>query len=543
MLILRYHCFLLPAIATLLLASVPIQAQAPPPGAGDAAQELTRGPIHEAFGQPAAFNPKPGQVIAKAPPEAIEELPPDQKPEGENIAWMPGYWQWDDEGKTFLWVSGFWRAVPPSRSWVGGYWNKVDAEYQWVSGYWTSEKATEVEYLPPPPESLEAGPSTEAVGQGQIWMPGCWMWSTTRYAWRPGYWAVGNADWVWSPAHYVWTPGGYVFNAGYWDYPLFHRGLLFAPVAFASIGPGFVYTPSIVLDFRFLSVSLFARPSYQHYYFGDYYASSYIGAGIYPWFSFHQSRYGYDPLFEHTRFVYARHDPRWESQIRESYIYRRDTESARPPHTFKAYSEWARKDDGAHAKTLALARPLGEVSKDREFQIQLKHVDAKQAAVTKNQIKQVREFRDQRATLDQTAAKEVPRAVVGVEKQPGRTSPVKVKMPDAPRLVATGTGTAVAPPDTPRIPDVSPKVPATAEPKGKPRTLPDPEDIIRRDPGTAVPPPKGKGPAVEPPAKKEPPTKVEPPVTKEAPPKGPPPTPAPPPSKEKPPAKKDKDKG
>src|SRR5262245_46918921 len=103
---------------TISLAVALAQAQPPRPmPPGDVAQELTRGPIHEAFGQPTVFDPQPGPVAPKAPPEAIEEAPPDQKPEGDNVAWIPGYWAWDDESKEFIWVSGFWRAVPPDQAW------------------------------------------------------------------------------------------------------------------------------------------------------------------------------------------------------------------------------------------------------------------------------------------------------------------------------------------------------------------------------------------------------------------------------------------
>src|SRR5262245_47369963 len=164
------------------------QERRPPVAADQVAEELTRGPIHEAFGKPTVFNPQAGPVAPKAPPEVIEEIPPDQKPAGDNVTWIPGYWHWDDDGKSFLWVSGFWRSVPPERTWVGGYWSRMDEGYKWVSGYWSSVKATEVEYLPPPPESLETGPSTEATAD-QIWVPGCWIWHDTRYVWRPGFWA------------------------------------------------------------------------------------------------------------------------------------------------------------------------------------------------------------------------------------------------------------------------------------------------------------------------------------------------------------------
>src|SRR5262245_31821882 len=77
--------------------------QGPPPAAGggggdqNGQEVMTRGPIHEAFGQPTVFNPKPGFSAPKQPPQAIEELPPDEKPEGDNVAWIGGYWSWDDD--------------------------------------------------------------------------------------------------------------------------------------------------------------------------------------------------------------------------------------------------------------------------------------------------------------------------------------------------------------------------------------------------------------------------------------------------------------
>jgi len=300
-------------------------APASPTAGADNVQELTRGPIHEAFGQPTVFNPEPGLVVPKKPPELIDEVPPDQKPEGDNVAWIPGYWGWDDETKGFIWVSGFWRTVPPGRVWVPGYWNAVDGGYQWVSGYWAAEQATEAVYLPPPPESLEAGPSTAAADENQVWIPGVWVWRETRYWWRPGFWTPANADWVWVPAHYEWTPSGYVFVDGYWDYPLFNRGLLFAPVVFTSVPAiGFVYTPTVVIDTRFLAGALFVRPAYDHYYFGDYYDPTYGRAGIYPWIAFHNSRFGYDPLFAQTSYVYSRRDPQWAARVRETFVTRRE---------------------------------------------------------------------------------------------------------------------------------------------------------------------------------------------------------------------------
>src|SRR4029079_4295854 len=123
---------------------VPGAAQAPG-GNQNGAEVLTRGPIHEAFGQPTVFDAKPGLMIPKKPPQAIEELPPEEKPEGDNVAWIGGYWGWGDDQKDFLWVSGFWGVVPPNRQWMPGYWNDTGGQFQWVSGYWAGAELKEQE--------------------------------------------------------------------------------------------------------------------------------------------------------------------------------------------------------------------------------------------------------------------------------------------------------------------------------------------------------------------------------------------------------------
>ena len=216
--------------------SAPPATPAPPAPANaeQGVQVLTRGPVHEAFAETVTFDPEPGIVVPKAPPAAIEEVPPEQRPEGANVAWIPGYWGWDDERNDFLWVSGIWRDLPPGRQWVPGYWGKSGQGFQWTSGYWADAKASEVEYLPEPPATVEAGPNIAAPSPDDTWLPGCWVWQQNRYAWRPGFWAAAQPDWVWIPAHYVWAPRGYVYVDGYWDYSIGRRGVLFAPVYFSA---------------------------------------------------------------------------------------------------------------------------------------------------------------------------------------------------------------------------------------------------------------------------------------------------------------------
>jgi len=554
--------FLLPVLA---------YGQEPPKPAAGEGEELTRGPIHEAFGQPMAFDPQPGPIVPKEPPAAIEELPPDQKPEGENVAWMAGYWAYDDEDKNFIWISGFWRTLPPDRKWVSGYWTAVEGGHQWVSGFWASEKTTELEYLPQPPESLENGPSTEPAA-GQIWMPGCWIWQSNRYAWRAGYWATTDPDWLWVPCHYEWSPNGYVFVNGYYDYPLYRRGLLFAPVRFARIAPGFTYQPSVVIDTRFLAFSLFSRPRYQHYYFGDYYAANYVQGGIYPWFSFHYSRHGYDPLYAHTSLVRGRSDPRWDANLRASYVERRTTVGARPPHTYAAYSEWARTNAGAGRQTLAIAQPLTQISTQRDYPVRVQKITQNQIQQINVQNKQVQKFREERVKVEKEGARNLPQSRTD-PKVRARSEPSKLRLPDVPNLVSPGPGKKSESrprPAEPKFPEVNPKQdPPTA--KGKGRNLPDPEEIIRRQPPMKTPkivpknddpmPPPKKVDPVPPPKKVDPtppPKKVNPGPPKKVdptpPPKkvnpGPPPKKVepvplpkndPPPKKGPPPKKKDKD--
>ncbi|MBB5353012.1 hypothetical protein HNR46_003265 [Haloferula luteola] len=306
-----------------------------------AAQEdvevLTRGPMHEAFAEAVSFEPEPGLVVASSPPEWIDELPPDQRPEGDNVAWIPGYWGWDDEQNDYLWISGVWRDVPPGRQWVPGYWNSVDSGYQWISGYWGDVETEEVTYVSTaPPTTLEVGPNVAAPSQSHVWVPGNWRWSESRYAWRPGYWIEPRSGWTWVPARYVWTPRGFVYVNGYWDYGITRRGVLFAPVSFRHSvwnRPGYHYTPQVVIDLGVVSAHLFVRPRLHHYYFGDYYAPRYRDAGYYANFQWHQRHGGYDPIFAYQSWQH-RGDRHWARMRAQEYDFYRKNDRYRPPHTW-----------------------------------------------------------------------------------------------------------------------------------------------------------------------------------------------------------------
>lgn len=323
------------------------QPRAAQPGNPDI-EVLTRGPVHEAFASTAEY-PSAGPVVDRLPPNPIEELPPDQKPDGDNVQWIPGYWAYDEERTDFIWISGFWRVPPPGRAWIAGSWREVAGGRQWVHGFWqlvVQRQQQQLEYLPPPPAPLELAPSVPQPTVTSYYVPGTWV-HRGRFFWRPGYWMEHRPGWVWVPSHYRYTPGGYLFIDGYWDYPIAERGVLFAPVAFAPVivnRPAYVYTPVYAVPTQAMFGALFVRQGVSNYYFGDYFEPRYSSIGFTAWCgnsrgsSFALSvtvgrGVHYDPLWSYYQAGY-RNDPVFVNQINEVYVGRFSGAVARPPRTF-----------------------------------------------------------------------------------------------------------------------------------------------------------------------------------------------------------------
>ncbi len=378
-----------------------------PAGPAAAAEEdyevLTRGPVHEAFAEAVSFEPTPGLIVNAAPPALIEELPPDQRPEGDHVAWIPGYWAWDDEQNDFLWISGIWRNLPPERQWVPGYWSDLgDGRWQWTNGYWADSAAAEVSYLAEaPPRSVEAGPNVVAPSVDHCWIPGVWVWASTRYAWRPGYWTLLRPDWTWVPARYCWTPRGYVFIDGYWDYAVGRRGVVFAPVHFRRpvwTRPGYYYTPGIVVALDAFLDHLFFRPRACHYYFGDYYAPRYRDAGYYAAFAWHNTRRGYDPIFAYQRWDH-RHDKAWERAYRDGHRYLREHADARPPHTWGAMRRLDEpRREGGRARMFA--NTLANFTKKPAPGLHFRNLEQSRREQIVAQQRQMRDFGKERRRLE-----------------------------------------------------------------------------------------------------------------------------------------------
>ncbi len=315
----------------------PIPASAPAVESGAELDVLTRGPVHEAFAEQSSPNPRAGIIASTAPPEPVNEVPPDMRPEGDDVIWISGYWFWDDERDDYIWVSGVWRRVPPGRRWVPGYWQTTAAGCQWIAGFWSSDAADDVEYLDVPPESLESGPSSPAPSDDYFWMPGTWSWSLGRYRWRPGTWCVYRDNWTWVTARYVWTPRGCIYVPGYWDYPVTLRGHLFAPVYYRSpifLSAGYTYRPTCWIGYESMLLHLFVRPRYHHLYFGDYYAPRYRQLHYTSCYSYHAHHPGYASLYVYYQHHYRQFGIDYCRRVSDWHHYYVAHADDRPAHIY-----------------------------------------------------------------------------------------------------------------------------------------------------------------------------------------------------------------
>jgi hypothetical protein len=432
-------------LAVLFAASAGVRAQQPEQQEG--VEVLARGPVHEGYAEVVAPRPQAAAVIARRPPELIEEMPADQRPAGDNVQWIPGYWAWDEDRSDFLWVSGFWRVPPPDRQWVPGHWDQADGGWQWVPGFWAPVEQQQISYLPPPPAPVETAPAGAAPDPDSVFIPGTWVYRETRYLWRPGTWVACRPGWVWVPAHYVWTPCGYVFVDGYWDYALRDRGLLFAPVAIdvrLALRPRWYYQPCYVVSDDCLLGALFVRPAYGHYYFGDYFEARYRGLGFTAWFDFRIGRDCYDPLFSYYRWHY-RGDRRWEGGLRDLYAARYEGRATRPPRTLVQQNTLVKNitinkttvNNVTNIKNVSMLSALSQV--DRK--VKLQPVSAAQRQAQSKLARQVQDVGAQRTRLEA----QVRSKGIAPVKPTDRPQVVKLKLP-APSAARTSTGLRTPPP-------------------------------------------------------------------------------------------------
>ncbi len=423
----------------LSLAVIPIftKAEEPPPApAQEQPEVLTSGPLHEAFAEPVNLQNQEGLVAPTQPPADIQETPPLDRPAGENYVWVPGYWSWDGVRHNYLWVSACWRAAPPRCSWVPGYWYQTGGGWEWVAGFWMPGDFQDIEYLPAPPpfNYVQPGPPPSP---DVVWVPPCPYWDRDHYIERPGYWLEANPNWLWVPSHYIWTPRGYVFCEGRWDYPIEHRGVLFAPVYFSPsvhISAGFFFSPNIVVDLDLLTVNLFTYPRYCHYFFGDCYDDAYINIGIFPIFEVERRHTWYDPIFVHERWRH-RDDKQWEENERHEYDRLRADKNIRPPRTYHDMETRVadKKLPEKERNSFRMAEPLNTFASNKQAPVKFQHINAEEQQTIVKHAANVHSYTAQRSKWESSQTTQKP-------SQPPPTMQGERKAPEAQPQERTAPG-------------------------------------------------------------------------------------------------------
>lgn len=385
-----------------LLASAQEPQLAPAAGSDpEGVETLTQGPIHEAFANPTDLDPTPGPIVTRQPPPDIQEEPPEYMPE--DSVWYGGYWSWDDDRDDFIWVTGVARKTPPGMRYLPGYWTEVEGGWQRVSGFWTSAETTEIAYRPPPPNSLEAGPSSPAPADNYFWVPGNWIYYDTGYRWRAGYWTPYQENWVWVPARWVWTPGGFVYLPGFWDFQLAFRGQFFAPIYFQRPiyqQTTYVYRPWCVIPTTNLFIHLWVGPHHNHYYFGNYYGQRYVTAGFQPWCHYTVQRRHYDPLFTYASVHYRRQGVDFVGRVQGWHDHYDQHEDRRPPRTWREQQVVLREQPRETRETQLVARNIVEVAERNDAPVRLTKLDSRTKQVQIERTKELREINTSRKQVE-----------------------------------------------------------------------------------------------------------------------------------------------
>ena len=324
-------------------------------------EAFARGPVHAAFADVYELDPAPNVIVTVAPPAAVDELPPEQAPTGDNVQWISGYWSWDEEATDYIWVSGVWRDVPPGRRWVPGYWAEVQGGFQWVSGFWTNIESQELTYVPQPPASLEVGPNVPPPSDDQVWVPGNWTYATNNYQWSPGYYMPCQQDYMWIPNQYNWTPSGCVYVPGYWDYRFARRGTLFSPVRFrrSLVGYGYgrpaCYQPRYSVNMAGFLIHLFVRPQCRDFYYGDYYGNQYASMGYSPWYRRTLvNRRLCDPAYSFYRMDSRRQGIDFDQSVNTWHQRFESNRDIRPPRLMQDQDQFLARHPGDRSAQLAV---------------------------------------------------------------------------------------------------------------------------------------------------------------------------------------------
>jgi len=330
---------------------------------------------------------------------------------------------------------------------------------------------------------------------------------------------------------------------------------MYAPVYFPQgyVRPaGWYHRPYYAIETAAFITSLFVRPVWGHYYFGDYYDARYSGLGFTPWLDYRIAGRWHDPAWNYYRWRH-RSDPRWEQDIRQAYVTRRQDARARPPRTLAEQERRVKSPMGAQ---IAMVNPVTKLQSLQTSKVKMTTISKTEVEKFQKNAINVQNFRDQRSKAELQAKS---KAGIGPGKAPvtvqlqrpaGLSFPKGQESPPMPALPQFGSQ---APPKQPAQkpapgkkggPDDDDKTPGkkkvTAPPDQKKKAVDDDDPPAKKK---AAPPPKQQPDPLPPPKKKGPPSKDDddPPAKKAGPPKQQQPDPLPPPKKKGPPPKDDDD--
>jgi hypothetical protein len=216
---------------------------------------------------------------------------------------------------------------------------------------------------------------------------------------------------------------------------------------------GFSYSPRTVIDLSVFSDHLFLRPSYQHYYFGDYYAPSYRSGGFYASFSFNSSRHGYDPIYAHERWEH-RQDRDWENRVQAGFQNRRDHEDARPPRTLAGQMRLTTDAKKSREKSLMVAAPFNQMASRKDTLMRFQPVAKEEQQQLVQRRQEVQAFSATRHKL------EIGTVQPSAEKAVRPSGPARVVLPRSPIVAksAAQLGKDQAPPKAREAPKPDPRV-------------------------------------------------------------------------------------
>jgi len=179
---------------------------------------------------------------------------------------------------------------------------------------------------------------------------------------------------------------------------------MFSPVYFS--GPVVYYRPAVCIDSRAVTVSLFCRPAYCHYYYGDYYGESYVTIGIHPWFYYGHPRYGYDPLFCYYR-AYNYRNPQWEANLHAWHAYYVGHPEMRPPHTLVEQRRLLadpRARERPDFRNLAVGHTVEQLRNNPNGPMRVQSVPAAQRMAIQQSARQAANVKNERSQMESRGA-------------------------------------------------------------------------------------------------------------------------------------------